>query len=108
MTNKLDGETIQGWVLRHKQVTGITPSFIELKMAPFFNVIMPKCVDTARFIWCIENFGLNGFFEFMSSDYKSNVKMWIFNNDVDAMMFKLRWADDGIMKNNEDLLPCGL
>ena len=108
MTVKLDGETIQTWVKRHKQVTGITPSFLELKMAPFYNVIMPKCTNTERYLWCVENFGIDGFYEFMSSDYKSHVKMWIFNSDMDATMFKLRWSDDGVMKNNEPLLPCGL
>lgn len=84
-----DGESLHQWEHRFKSVTGRFPNDAELATAPFPKVRFPRCSTSEKFIYCVKNFGLNKFREFIDTN---GTKLWIFENDQDAIMFKLTFA----------------
>jgi hypothetical protein len=92
---RLEGENIQQWCKRHKKVSGRQPGFDELRLSPFYHVVMPPCTTLDKYRWCIRMFGLDGFMEFTEGYEwgKTQNKVWLFNEDFDAVQFKLMWLD---------------
>jgi dUTPase len=37
-------------------------------------------------------FGMTGFLDVVDNDYRNPYKIWLFNNDFDAVQFKLTWV----------------
>jgi len=95
MHYRLDGETIAQWCVRHKKVTGKAPVAEELRLSPFYHVVMPACKTSEKFRWCVRMFGLDGFMEYCEpySFGRDQQKIWLFNEDFDAVQFKLMWLD---------------
>jgi len=93
--HRLENETISQWCARHRKVTGKAPDFDELRLSPFYHVVMPACKNSEKFRWCVRMYGLDGFMEFIEPyDYKHDQKkIWLFNEDFDAVQFKLMWLD---------------
>lgn len=92
---RLENENIKEWCIRHRKITGKSPGFAELRMSPFFHVVTPKCTTIEKYRWCISAYGLDGFMEYVE-DYShppALEKLWIFNDDSDAVQFKLMWMD---------------
>lgn len=89
----LSDESITAWCVRFKQVTGRSPGFSDLLISPFHTTVLPVCRTTEKFVWCVQNFGLDNFLEFINNNSNSE-KLWIFKNSIDAVQFKLRWSGD--------------
>jgi hypothetical protein len=93
--NRLEGETLKDWCVRHKQVTGKAPGTEELRLSPFYHVVMPLCKTLDKYRWCVGMFGIDGFMDYCEPhEYgKEQKKVWLFNDDFDAVQFKLMWLD---------------
>ena len=81
-------ETYFEWVSRYKRLHRRDPQARELALAPFPKVTMPICQTKEKFQWCCENFGVFNFHEIITE----KGKVWLFNHEGDAAIFKLRWT----------------
>lgn len=90
---RLPDETIHAWCVRHRKVTGKDPKYDEIRMSPFYHTEMPKCKDLTKFYWCVRSIGSNAFLDYLDDDMQCPNKLWVFNNESDAVQFKLTWLN---------------
>lgn len=95
MAIKYENETVREWITRFRKTTGYDPRPNDMAMSPFYHVRTDKCLSLDRFRWCVQNFGLDGFYESLDLNSWGEVatKLWVFSQDFDAVQFKLRWLD---------------
>jgi hypothetical protein len=89
-------ETYFEWIGRYVRFHRRDPQMREFALAPFPKVSTPICQTKEKFQWCCENIGVFNFYE-MIVDGK---KIWLFNHEADAAIFKLRWT--GVDENRTD------
>ena len=98
-------ETYFEWAHRYKVLHRRDPQQREIALAPFPKVSMPICNTKEKFQWCCENFGVFNFYEILTE----NAKVWLFNHEGDAAMFKLRWTGvDETLVDDDDSQCCSL
>jgi hypothetical protein len=84
-------ETLTDWKTRFEKITGNQPDRQAWQMSGFPHVKLPKCTTLEKYRWCFSQFGMYGFFEYIEHG-GPNEKLWIFNSEDDAAIFKLAWA----------------
>lgn len=94
LTREYDGETYDEWVKRFTAIQRITPRSDDVLNAPFTKFVMPACKTQEKFRWCVANIGLYNFHEIMHTKNYEASKIWLFEDDNDAVMFKLRWFNE--------------
>jgi hypothetical protein len=96
LTRKTEDETFVEWTKRFASKMGRNPDTPDIIRAPFAKFKMAPCKTQEKFRWCIANYGLSGFHETIvfNSRYEAKEKIWLFNDDNDAAMFKLRWFNE--------------
>lgn len=91
------GENFDAWKKRFRYYMGHEPTLSALLMAPFPQCKTPLCTSQERFRWCMANVGMYKFHEVVVNerrlDNQQPFKLWIFDHDEDAVMFKLRWVN---------------
>ena len=94
LTKSHDDETYNDWVTRFTQIQRSQPRPEDILNAPFAKFVMPTCKTQEKFRWCVSNIGLYHFHEIRyEGNFKIN-KIWLFEDDNDAAMFKLRWYNE--------------
>lgn len=93
LMTRLEGETFPMWLDRFRHFMGHDPSKAGFLTAPFPQCKTTPCITTERFRWCMANIGMYKFHEYVFDKHeKTAFKLWIFEDEYDATMFKLRWA----------------
>lgn len=95
LLTRINDETYFEWMARYKVMHKRDPRPREFVLAPFPKVSMAVCQTKEKFQWCLENVGVFNFHELITD----TAKIWLFNHEADAAIFKLRWL--GINENQK-------
>jgi hypothetical protein len=90
-----EGENFEAWKKRFRVFMGYDPKDQDIAFAPFPMVKLPACTSQERFRWCMANVGMYKFHEVSTNfhNYGYTHKLWVFDDETDCVMFKLRWLN---------------
>jgi hypothetical protein len=94
LTKEHENETYKEWIKRFDQIQHSSPRPEDILNSPFSKFVMPACKTQEKFRWCVANIGLYNFHEIMYDRNFKTTKIWLFDDDSDAVMFKLRWVNE--------------